>query len=445
MNSSNLSFTRLPPIDVPFRYFITAPLFVVAIAIWMLFTREPLWVSRWQYETLAITHTFTLGFMASIMMGALYQLLPVTSGLSINKPRLTASFCHMFHTIGTILLILGFLLTDHNIQLSAAICLAIGFSLYFVSFGYLLLKDSFNNKQKHRTNFTLKGIKIALTALFLTVILGEILQTKVLGLTIIPWDKNFTNLHAIWGLSGWTTILIMTISFQVIPMFHVAPEFPSWLKRYLPISSILCLLTLSLAKFIPPLNHFQNNIHYLLLVINIIFITYLLNVINKRKRKVSDTSINYWRLAAFAFFIIFILCLMPDELLPQLIIRKYSMLLAALFIFGFVTSILQAMLIKILPFLVFTHLQQHCMINLSAMQALPNMHEILIKQHGHILFVLHCLTLVVLLLSIMLPVYYWILPLLLILEFSWLTFLIIKAASFYKHFNKKILSLINAK
>jgi len=438
--TNQLSFTGLPPIDVPFRYFITAPLFAIAVALIILFNGEYLWLSRWQNEILAITHAFTLGFMASIMMGALFQLLPVTAGISIGKPRLVAGFCHALHTIGSILLILGFLINDHLIQLSAAITLALGFTLYLMIFGYFLLKDKLSDNT--HTNFTLNTIKLALFALFITVCLGLLLQTKMMGLSFIVWNKGLINLHATWGLNGWVALLIMAISFQVIPMFHVAPEFPLWVKRYLPRVILVILLALLVSEFIVTPHIVKKALQYLLLVSNCIFIAYLLNILHHRKRKIADSTVNYWRLAALNLIICGLLFIIPEQILPLIILQKLPILLAVLFIFGYVVSILEGMLLKILPFLVFTHLQQRCMINFTAMQALPNMHDILIKRHGQIQFLLHLLTLVTLFSTILFPQLYPLLASLLLAEFSWLSFLIIKAYYLYKHHYNNISQLL---
>lgn len=440
MNASNLSFTGLPPIDVPFRYFITAPLFVIAIAFLIFYSGEQLWISRWQAETLAITHAFTLGFIASVMMGALYQLLPVTAGISIGKPRIVASICHLLHTVGSILLILGFLTSNSKIQLSAEMVLGSSFALYIIVFGYYLLKDQLNTKN-NTYNFTLKGIKLALFALLCTVCLGVLLQSKIMGLNIIAWNKAFTDLHATWGLTGWIGILIMSISFQVIPMFHVAPHFPLWLKRYLPSAIILCLIALTVVKFVPNLLAAKAVIQWLLILINCIYCGYLLKTINQRKRKIPDTSINYWRFACVGLLITVILYAIPENLLPLFLLQKLPILLTALLIFVFVVSILQAMLLKILPFLVFTHIQQACMSNYPALQFLPNMHELLTKDQARTLFILHCLSSFALVSNILHPALYWLLSGLLLLEFSWLSFLIIKAFYLYKLIHKKIINM----
>jgi len=440
--SRPLSFTGLPPIDVPFRYFMTAPLFVIAIAVMIFWGGEHLWISRWQGEMLAITHAFTLGFMASIMLGALFQLLPVTAGISIGKPRLFATINHILHTVGSITLIVGFIINAHILQTTAAIFLGSSFTLYFAVFAYYIIKNQQTIETK-TTNYVLNAIKLALFALLITVCLGLLLQTKVIGLHLIEWDKNFTNLHAIWGLNGWVSLLIMAISFQVIPMFHVAPEFPLWMKRYLPKIIFAVLSSLIIVKLIPSLQFYSVISEYALVVLNGLFTINLLNVLYKRKRKISDSTINYWRLASISMLICCLLFVIPENFIPLSVLQKLPILLAVLFIFGYVVSVLQGMLLKILPFLVFTHLQQQCMFQLSAMQSLPNMHEILTKRHGQIQFSLHCLTLFTMLTTVLWPQFYYILATTLLSDFIWLSFLINKAYLLYRRYNKQIVKVVS--
>ena len=100
MNMSGLSFNALPPIDLPFRFFLSAPLFIIACALLVLFSGETLWLSRWQPNMLALTHGFTLGFLTMVMMGALLQLLPVIGGIGIVIGLVTYGH-RVIATVGT--------------------------------------------------------------------------------------------------------------------------------------------------------------------------------------------------------------------------------------------------------------------------------------------------------------------------------------------------------
>ena len=140
MNINNLSFSALPPINVPFRYFISANIFVILAVILMLFTGQTLLASRWQPAMLAITHLFTLGFISMVIMGAIYQFLPVIGGVGLHKPQRVANIAHSLHVIGTLALAANFMWPSTVLQYSAVLVLAVGFSHYLSAVAQVLIK-----------------------------------------------------------------------------------------------------------------------------------------------------------------------------------------------------------------------------------------------------------------------------------------------------------------
>lgn len=422
MNISGLSFNALPPIDLPFRFFLTAPIFMLASAGLILFAGEGLWVSRWHPYMLALMHSFTLGFLTMVMMGALLQLLPVIAGIGIAKPRLTASISHLLLSLGCLSLMLSFISSERWLLYCAMVSLSISLGLYLAALGWVLIK-------KVSQGDSITGFRFAIFALAITLLMGLALLSNNLGFTIMPSDKHITNIHAVWGLIGWAGLLIIAVSFQVIPMFHVAPSFPKLVMTYLT-GSIFLLLILFI--FIPSLAK------PLLFISHGLFAISLLWVIKQRKRKVPDTSIRYWQLAASSLIVLNILYFIPDNLFPEAINGRKVLLLAAIFIYFYLLSVIEGMLLKILPFLSYTHLQQRCLMDFTAMQYLPNMHEFLSKAHGRYLFILHCLAGISLLVVIIKPSIYPLFGILLILEFSWLLLLMIRTMTLYFATEKKI-------
>ncbi|QBG37057.1 hypothetical protein [Litorilituus sediminis] len=428
MNLSSLSFNALPPIDLPFRFFFTAPIFIIISALIMLSFGESLWLSRWTPSMLSITHGFTLGFITSVMMGALLQLLPVIGGVGISKPRLVASFCHLFHCLGTLALMAAFLHYGAWLYSVAAICLSLSFAVYIFALCAVLLK-------KLSQGHIIIGIRLAVAALLALVIMGLLLISRYLELPFyfISGDKFFTNIHAVLGLGAWASLLLMSVSFQVVPMFHVAPNFPTWFTKSLPWLFLLSILLL----------FYQYDFAlYLLMILHALFALCLLYVLGKRKRKVADTSIQYWQFSAIILLLIsclyFISELEISSALLNVLVLKKTMLLTALFIFGFLVSVIQGMLLKILPFLSYTHLQQRCLIDFNAMQFIPHMHEFLHKRHGSWLFYLHILSCLALVSAILSPSVYWLFACSLLVEFLWLLFIMIKTMRLYFAVDKKI-------
>jgi len=430
MNISGLSFNALPPIDLPFRFFLSAPLFIIACALLVLFSGETLWLSRWQPNMLALTHGFTLGFLTMVMMGALLQLLPVIGGIGIAKPRLIATTSHVLYCAGVITLMLSFVLATNWLTLTALALLSLGLGIYLGAIIWVLIK-------KISQGDSINCFRLAIASLAILLLLGVLLLANRVGVSLpfITLDKHLTDIHALMGLVGWAGILIIAVSFQVLPMFHVAPNMPKYIRQYLGGSIFILLITYTF---------------YAELALGLLFISHgvfaitLFHVINQRKRKVPDTSIKYWKLSAGTLLVLNLLYLLPDSFYSStqtpffMALPDKTMLLTAIFIYFYLLSVIQGMLLKILPFLSYTHLQQRCLIDFSAMQFIPHMHEFLNKKHGVVLYYMHIFSGLSLLTVIFEPSLYFIFAVFLLVEFVWLFVLMAKCMHLYFTVNNKI-------
>src|SRR5690625_7813914 len=56
-------------------------------------------------------------------------------------------------------------------------------------------------------------------------------------------------MHAAWGLLGWVGLLVIGISFQVIPIFQVTERFPDGVTHWLALVLFIFLLILSAALY----------------------------------------------------------------------------------------------------------------------------------------------------------------------------------------------------
>ena len=83
--TENLSLEQAPPISIPMRFFLTAPIFGIAGALLLVWYGPELFITRWSPLTLALTHLITLGFLGQIMCGALLQMLPVLAGVAVPR------------------------------------------------------------------------------------------------------------------------------------------------------------------------------------------------------------------------------------------------------------------------------------------------------------------------------------------------------------------------
>jgi len=427
MKLSGLSFSVMPPLSVPFRYFISAALMAMVLAVFILYLGPDPWLSRWHPGMLSITHGFALGFITTVMMGALLQLLPVVGGVGIPKVRLFGGACHVLHIGGSLALVLAFVspLPQQVLLMQTALALLLsGFFLYLAAVTWVLL-------QKLSQGATINAIRLAVLALAVTVILGGLLLSRNLGAELISGNKLYTNLHLFIGLAGWIALLIIGVSFQVIPMFHVAPDFPKWLIRSFPYLVLSLLVWLFWRGLASGDSSALSEPVQLLLLLNCLFAAVLLQVIAARKRKVPDNTLDYWRLSAISLFAITLVYLLPENMLPEAFADKKPMWLVAAYLYFYVLSVIQGLLLKILPFLTYNHLQQQCLMNFQAMQYLPNMHELLPKKHGRLLFFSHILSGAALLVTVLYPAFYRLFALLLLAEFSGLFYLMVKTLILY--------------
>jgi len=184
---TNLSLQQNPPFSVPARFFITAPLFDIGAALIFLFYGSGMLVSRWSPGMLAATHALVLGFFATVMLGALQQILPVVVGVSICHPKRVASIVHLLWVIGITLLIGAFLWPANNLFYIAVIVLG---SAIVIFVGTILM--SLQRAPTHSESTP--GIKLAVSSLFITLVLGVVLIFGHTG--VIPlFRPGLTNLH----------------------------------------------------------------------------------------------------------------------------------------------------------------------------------------------------------------------------------------------------------
>jgi hypothetical protein len=431
VNFNALSFSGLPPISVPFRYFLTAPLFLLIAAVLILLYGEAPWLSRWHPAMLAITHAFTLGFISMVMMGAIYQFLPVIGGIGVSRVKIVATITHTLHVTGCCALMANFVHPNILLQWLAAFSLALSFFIYIGAVGAVLRK-------KLSQGHTIIGMRLAIVSFAITVLLGLLLNASALFAEYVDFgslyvtkfaNKQLTDLHALIGGLGWAGGLIIAISFQIVPMFHVTPTFPKIISRCLPSTVFVLLICL---LFLPTASFSSQLIVAAIFLLNGIFAATLLYLLSKRKRKVVDSSVQFWQFASVSLLILSCAVWLPDSVYSSNVESKKTLLFGAIFIYGYLLSVIQAMLLKILPFLSYTHLQQLCMSDFTAMVHLPQMHTLLKKRHGQRLLAMHVISSVALIIVVLKPSCYWLFGVSMLLEFSWLLFLMLKAVYLYR-------------
>lgn len=380
MFGKGLSLNQAPPLKAAMRFFITAPVFLVLAALIYLLNDINTF-ERWQSSTIGIIHFFNLGFLVMVMMGALTQMLPVLAGVTIPKVLWVSRIVHFLLCIGAILFPLGMIfMKPFLIQIGAISAWISIFIFYSIAFFAL---------QKGIPSFTLTSFKLSSLSALMTLILAGRLAWGWAGFGDLPiYRPEFVELHIAWAFFGMVFILIMGVSYKVVPMFFVTGDHPRWLTHYGSkiIFSLLTVWTI-VGIWLPSL------IPFIKFGIGMVMFAFAIETIRRlrnRKRPLTDTSIIYWYLAMGLFLLGAILYSESQFITDSELVSLYATIS-----FGLATlSLITGMLYKIIPFLVWLHLTS------KGITSVPTTRELLPDRLARKQFYLHCCMTVSLLLQI---------------------------------------------
>lgn len=340
-----LALSGAPGLSVPLRFLLTAPFFATAAGALLAWHGADALATRWAGATLALTHLLTLGFLTMTMAGALLQMLPVVAGSEVPWQTLLARLAWPALVGGALVLAAAFESSVPALFIAAAIVLAVPLALLCAAFAAALAR-----RAPAGTLAMVAGMRLALLALALTVTLGVLLALFLAGKVILP-ALVLTDLHAGWGLLGWVAMLVAAVAYQVIPMFQATPDYPKWFALALPPVLAGALAAWSAAALTGPEYTPFAGAALALCAAALSGATLLL--LARRKRPGPDVTTLYWRLSMGSLGTAAFLFLWPGEA-PE----WRGLMLGALFIGGFAMGAVNGMLYKIVPFLLWFHLQQ---------------------------------------------------------------------------------------
>lgn len=339
VDARGLSLDQAPPIHLPIRFFLTAPWCAVAAGVILAVLGAEASASRWTPGALAVTHLLALGFLGQVMCGALLQMLPVIAGEPVPRVGLVASWTHAALTAGSVLLATGFLGGGAVLLGPGAAVAGLGLSAYLGALTPALIGAK--GPMATRTALRLSGI-----ALVLTVLLGLVATTILLGWWGLPRLADWVQAHLSWGLFGWVGLTIVGTSYQVVPLFHVTPAYPVWLTRWL---ALLLFFTLAAGTFLVLVGR-AGPAEGLFSALALGFATFAVATLwlqQRRSRPRVDATLIHWWMAMGA--------LLASALAWWL--QAPAELLGVLLLVGVGVGLPSGMLLKILPFLCWFHLQ----------------------------------------------------------------------------------------
>lgn len=388
MKIASLSAEQAPPISVPLRFFAVAPVFLILVALLLATAGGNPFAELRSPAQIAATHHITLGFMAMVMLGAVQQLLPVVIGSPMPAPRLVTWLTLLPLIAGTLLLSAGFALGEPGLLNLSWPLLGLTF-LVFITASLISLMRA-RAKNATRTALLLSILSLAGAATF-----GALLAAGHANGLPLPYSKLATA-HISLALGGWVMLLIVGVSYQVVPMFQLTPNYPKWMTTSLApaiFAALLLNLSLLLPESVPGWAGFIAESLFWSLAICFAAVT--LRLQNQRRRRIPDAPLNFFQTGMIS--LLFAALFSLAALLAPTFGAYLRTLSALAFLLGFALSLIQGMLYKIIPFLVWFHLFRG---GTKAIKVgIPNMKEIIPESWIWRHFRLHVITLLATLLA----------------------------------------------
>jgi hypothetical protein len=379
-----------PPFAIPLAFLVAAPIFLGFAGLIAAFVELGWSVTRWHPSTIMLTHLVTLGYLGMAMLGALTQMIPVAAGGVL--PRVVG-----VGRAGFVLLLLGVPLLAWGMYGNTAALLAgagaSALALLGVATAALLALT------RAPSGATRAAMRLALAALVIVVGLGLALVAWLSG---IWWDAPMpalANAHAGLALSAWVALLVTGAAYQVVPMLQVTPNYPAWLTRHF--APLLACLTVSwsILAFLGPAD-VSAVLAAAIAVAFALFAIATLVLQVRRRRKRGDATLHYWRLGLLGLLGASLLTGF-QALAPGFADERVQMLAGMLFLLAFAASVVNGMILKIIPFLAWFHL--HAQVGMRQ-AGLTNMHDFYPEPAAWRQFLVHASALGFLLPSPWLPV-----------------------------------------
>jgi len=406
--NSGLSLDQAPPISVVLRFFLAGSLWGIAAGAWLLL-QGPSALNPAAPEGLILTHILTLGVMLSFMLGALFQMLPVLAGVALKDPVTLAIRSQWPILFGTLALLSAFGSASAPLYLLATLLLGAG----LLPVAWRMLRRLYL-LQDHSASS--RGMGFALYNLLLLVLIGFWMIALLGGWTSRGDLLALRQVHLGLGLLGWITLLIVSVSFQVIEMFYVTPPYPKSYARWLP-SLVTGLLTLEFvaALNLPSALPWLESAAALLVAVHALL---TLRRLSQRQRPLADATVWFWRIGMGSLAAAMLLWIVGN--FTNLSIA-WSETLYTLYV-TFALSIVFAMAYKIVPFLTWFHLNAQGYFNA------PMMHEVIHPRYAMRHLSLHLTALFTALFAAWSTPGLWHLTgTLLILSFAWIALAIYRA------------------
>jgi len=358
-----------PDIKLPLAFMLTGLAALTVGAAWLVAQPSVLATYHYNQSVIALTHLFVLGWICSIVMGAMYQLVPVALETKLYSESL-ARWQYAFHLAGFLGMVWMFRSWNMKQVGHFATIMTVGVGLFLYNIARTLARVP-------KWNVTATAVTAALGWISLTVLAGLSIAAakclgdfneaspaggvigqligglKAVGGVVSHFDAiSAMHAHAHLGGVGFFMLLIVGISYKLIPMFTLS-EIQSPLRAGVSVA----LLNVGLAgSFITILLRSPWKLAFSLTVFAalLVYAWELTAILKARKRRALDWGIRYFLTAVGLLMLVSLQALVLSW--PGLPLNAFTGQLENLYGFlgliGVITFVVIGMLYKIIPFLI---------------------------------------------------------------------------------------------
>lgn len=337
---------NLPSLKVVIPYFLLSAVSLVALSFLLFLASSSVSGHYFQPKILAITHIGTIGFISSMIFGAMYQMLPVVMEVKVWSEKIAIA--------GFVLLLLGLVILTWSFwHFNLGLPALIGGWSVFLSF--LLFAINFFVSVANKKDFKEEGglIYTSVIWLVLTGLLGLLLVYNFTSPFIPLSHLEVLKIHAHMGLAGWFFLMIEGVGAKFIPMFFLSHP-----KSKLFLNVSLVLNNLGLLGYCLSIWYALESLITILFITLMIagalcFCLYIFNAWRNRVRKKADSAMGLTMVA----FLFLLPVLILGAFMPMIQVSEKSLALMAisygtLAILGFCGLLIIGQSLKIIPFII---------------------------------------------------------------------------------------------
>ncbi len=350
---AGLSTQNAPSPKVVLPHFVFGAVsFTVSAIVMILYAGDLLLPFHLNAKMLVLTHVTVLGFLTTLIFGALYQLIPVVMEVKLFSEKLAKITFYLFIT-GVVILVITFWEATFDagqnwlwFEISGTLILT-AVTLFVIN----TLKSAAKSTVKTRGNVF---VKAAIIYLLLTVSLAitMIINFAVPFLPVSVIDLLKMHMHL--GLVGWFMFLVIGVSSKLMPMFLIIHKLPEKLLdySYYFLNGGLILLVLVLSFY--PAQWAMVLSGALMLTGIVLYLKYIRYAFKHRFRKNLDTGMKYSAVAYFIFVLVLaagVVALLFPGFWGMLSIH-IDVVYGMSFVLGFLTALVLSQTYKTLPFII---------------------------------------------------------------------------------------------